>query len=548
MRRLLALVTALLWLSVARMGRAELPHDCNSPRHAVESVFAWQQPWTYDATKAAMCLDAPGKTASERAEIAEHIKTLYDARGLYVRVTAIADDPTWVDPGTGLSEVVPHTGLPDVVVARSNDGKWRWTEPSIDRVEALYAQNYSLLERTVVKRLPRAFKQDVFGIHVWQYLALFVLVLLALAARSLIRFVVKGRVKHLVEHLGQQWAARLVDVFASPGATLLMAIMLRVAYPALRLPGDVELTLGMIVRLLVVLSLVWAAYRLVDVVSERMSARAALTESKLDDQLIPLVRKSLKLLTALAGSLVVLQNAGVDVGSLLAGLGIGGVAVALAAKDTIANFFGSVMIFVDQPFQIGDYVAVAGVEGTVEEVGFRSTRIRTPQASLVTVPNAKFTEANIDNLGRRAYRRTALTLSVAYETSVEQLEAFCEGVRGVILANPYTRKDNYEVHVSALAAKSIDVMLVFFLQVDNWSRELEERHNVLLEVLRVSEAVAIRFWFPAQLPGSELRPPPPPADLVRAVADFAPEGERSRPVPPSLVDGAHLARKRAAAS
>jgi small-conductance mechanosensitive channel len=125
-----------------------------------------------------------------------------------------------------------------------------------------------------------------------------------------------------------------------------------------------------------------------------------------------------------AGALFSLQNFDVDVGSVLAGLGIGGLAVALAAKDTIANFFGSVMIFVDQPFQVGDAIVVKGVEGTVEEVGFRSTRIRTPHNSQVSVPNAAFTEVEIDNYGRRRFRRVAATLALTYDTTPEQVQAF----------------------------------------------------------------------------------------------------------------------------
>lgn len=539
MRRLIAFVLSLFVVLSARFAWAEPPRDCGTPRRAVESVFAWQQAARHDPAKAAMCLDAPGKTRAERAEIAQHIKTLYDARALYVRMNAISDDPAWVDPNTGVAQVVPHEGLKGVVVERQSDGQWRWSEASLDHLEALYAADYSVIERHVVPYLPRALKSDVFGIHLWQYLGLLVLVAVAVLARSLIRFIVKGRVKHLVEHLGQKWAARFVDVFASPGATLLMAGMLRVGGPMLRMPLDVALVLSFVVRLLIVVSLVLAAYRLVEVVAERMAAKAEITNSRLDDQLVPLVRKSLKGLTLVAGTLLVLQNLGIDVGSLVAGLGIGGVAIALAAKDTIANFFGSVMIFIDQPFQIGDYVSVAGVEGTVEEVGFRSTRIRTPHVSLVTVPNAKFTEANIDNLGRRTYRRVSVTLSLTYDTTVEQIEAFCEGLRGIVLANRSTSKDRYQVHFSGVTPQSLEVMLVFFLQVETWSREFEERHNLLLEVLRLAETVGVRFVGPVS-PADARRKTPVFEELSAAVRAFAPEGERSRPVPPTFTDGAYL--------
>jgi MscS family membrane protein len=288
-----------------------------------------------------------------------------------------------------------------------------------------------------------------------------------------------------------------------------------------------------------VLSLVWAVYRLVDVLAETMAAKAAVTESKLDDQLVPLVRKSLKVLTVIAGLLFLLENLNVDVTSLLAGLGIGGVAVALAAKDTVANFFGSIMIFIDRPFQIGDWVVVSGVEGIVEEVGFRSTRIRTFYNSLVTVPNAKFMEANIDNYGARQYRRSYFTLNVTYDTTVDQMQSFVEGIRAIIQNNPYTRKDYYEVHMSGFGAHSLDVMVYFFFKVKSWTEELRERHHVLLEIMRLAADLGIVFAFPTQTlqvdslaaPGAErqLPPPLPRGELESVIRDFGPGGTKGQP-------------------
>ena len=135
------------------------------------------------------------------------------------------------------------------------------------------------------------------------------------------------------------------------------------------------------------------------------------------------------------GILIVLQNMGVNVFSLLAGLGLGGLAFALAAKDTAANLFGSIMILTDRPFKIGDWVKMDGVEGTVEEIGFRSTRVRTFYNSLITIPNATIANVQIDNLGVRQYRRTTATLGVTYDTSMEKMNQFVEGIRKIIEGN-----------------------------------------------------------------------------------------------------------------
>ena len=404
-----------------------------------------------------------------------------------------------------------------------------------------------MIDVAFVERLPPWLRGQLFGIEYWQYLAILLLLLFGLIVRKVIQYVVKNRVRHLVETMGQASAARLVDVFASPGATLIMAGVLRVAYPALRLPPSAEEALLVAVRLLVVISLTLAVYRLIDVLAERLSERAARSESKLDDQLIPLMRKSLKIFTFIAGVVFVLQNLDVNIGSLLAGLGIGGIAVALAAKDTLANFFGSIMIFADRPFQVGDWVAIAGAEGIVEEVGFRSTRIRTFYNSQMTVPNAKFTEANIDNYGRRAYRRTSITLGLTFDTTPEQMQAFVEGIRAVLRANPHTRKDFYEVHMAGFGAYSFEVLVYFFFKVDSWSEELRQRHNVFLEIMRLAQALGVRFAYPTRTMVVDSLPAPgaprPAAERLQAselaavVDAFGPGGSRACPSGPVISSG-----------
>ena len=261
---------------------------------------------------------------------------------------------------------------------------------------------------------------------------------------------------------------------------------------------------------------------------------------------MPLVRKGLKVITVVVGGLFILQNLSVDVSSLLAGLGIGGLAFALAAKDTLANFFGSVMIFVDRPFQIGDWVIAGGKEGVVEEVGFRSTRLRTFYNSLMTIPNAKITDTHIDNYGERRYRRCSTTLGLTYDTTPEQMQAFVEGVRAIIQANPHTRKDAYEVHMSGFGDSSLNVMLYFFFEVESWTIELREKHNVFLEIMRLAEKLGVSFAFPTSTlhvaevpePGErQLAAPLEDEALAATVESFGPEGDVGRPGGPKLTQG-----------
>jgi MscS family membrane protein len=251
-------------------------------------------------------------------------------------------------------------------------------------------------------------------------------------------------------------------------------------------------------RVAAAVSAVLIAYRLVDVGADIFAKRADDTETKLDDQLVPLVRKSVKAVTVVVGVIFVLQNMEVDVASLVAGASLGGLAFSLAARDTVANLFGSVSIFADQPFQVGDWVVMNGVEGVVEEVGMRSTRVRTFYRSLVSIPNSKVADGVIDNYGMRDSRRTFLKLGLQYDTTPEQMEAFCDGVRAILANNPLVKKDGYYVCFSGFGDSALEVMLYFFFATDVWAEELRNRHLIFLEVLRLAKELGVGFAFPTR--------------------------------------------------
>ena len=138
------------------------------------------------------------------------------------------------------------------------------------------------------------------------------------------------------------------------------------------------------------------------------------------------------------------------------------------------------------------------MEGTVESVGFRSTRVRTFYNSLISVPNSRFTTSSVDNFGRRRYRRFKTVIGLQYDTKPEQLDAFCEGVRELIRRHPYTRKDYYHVYLNDLSDSALDVLLYCFFECPDWSIELRERHRLLVDVMRLSERLGVQFAFPTR--------------------------------------------------
>ena len=222
------------------------------------------------------------------------------------------------------------------------------------------------------------------------------------------------------------------------------------------------------------------------------------TDTALDDQLVPLIRKVLKTFVVAIGTLFILSNLNIDIVPLLTGLSIGGLAFALAAQDTIKNFFGSLMIFIDKPFQIGDWITSGEIDGNVEEVGFRSSRIRTFRNSLMSVPNGKLADRTIDNHGLRKYRRFYTQIAVTYDTPPELLQTFIDGLVQIVMNHPHTRKDYYNIFLNDMASFSLNIMFYIFFEVPNWTEELKARHEVLMEILMLGEKLEVNFAFPTQ--------------------------------------------------
>lgn len=297
-----------------------------------------------------------------------------------------------------------------------------------------------------------------------------------------------------------------------PFGLMVMAFVWWAGLNMLGLPPKALVVLLVSVKFLACVSTVWVAYRLVDLLGALLKDKALATESKMDDALVPLVIKTMKVFVTVMGVVFVADNLDVDVTSLLAGLGLGGLAFALAAKDVAGNLFGSITVLLDQTFHVGDWVVIGDVEGTVERIGFRSTRIRTFYNSLVSVPNSTLITANVDNMGSRAFRRMNCKLSIAYDTPPERLEAFCEGVREIVRLHPYMRKDYFHVYFNDFASSSLDILVYVFWRTPDWGTELRERHRFLLDCLRLAKRLGVEYAFPTQtlhMIQSEIGPPRP---------------------------------------
>lgn len=213
---------------------------------------------------------------------------------------------------------------------------------------------------------------------------------------------------------------------------------------------------------------------------------------------LPLGRKTVVVLMWILAVLIALQNLGYSVASLLAGIGIGGAALAFAAKDTLANFFGSLVIFVDKPFAIGDWVKVGTIEGTVEEVSLRVTRVRTFERSLITIPNQDLTTKPIENFSRMEKRRIKFEVGVTFDTPVEKLEAGIARIRELIAADEGIHDEPQYVYFTKIDSSSLTIFVQCFTITIDYDEYLQVRHRLLVRIKVEFEKLGISFAFPTQ--------------------------------------------------
>lgn len=253
-----------------------------------------------------------------------------------------------------------------------------------------------------------------------------------------------------------------------------------------------------IVRGICIWCVIWYLLLVTTKLTEHFNERASKTESKLDDMLVPIISSSIKFILVAFGVLLVIQNLGYSVSSVLAGLGIGGAAVALASKDTLANIFGSLVVFFDHPFDIGDWIEVNGISGSVEEIRLRSTIIRTWDNSLVTMPNQLLTTASINNYERRHKRKMDCNFGVLYSTTADQIEKIVSDIKQYILENPDLYAPNHYVGFLGFGDSSLDIEVVVFTLETSKAEHMAVRQKFLLQVMRIVEAAGTGFAFPTR--------------------------------------------------
>lgn len=341
-------------------------------------------------------------------------------------------------------------------------------------------------------------RQGPFDLLVWQWLAIPVLMLVAGLLGALASRLVRGSLWRIVRRTNTEWDDAILTKLAAPITSAMILIVASMLLPLLLLPQAAQHAAYLALRGALFLVFFWSLWRLVDVARLVLATTGWARRAPTSRALLPLgARFSKALLVALA-VIALLSLMGLPVTSLVAGLGIGGLALALAAQKTVENLFGAFSIGADQPFREGDFVKIEDFVATVEAIGLRSSRFRTLDRTLITIPNGKLAEMRLESFTARDRMRLATIIGVVYETTASQMREVLQGFERVLRGHPKIWADAVVVRFREFAASSLDIEVMAWFQTKEWSEFQLIRQEILLQFMEVIERAGTSVAFPTR--------------------------------------------------
>jgi len=354
-------------------------------------------------------------------------------------------------------------------------------------------------ETSLGEWLPAPFVEWSFlELQLWQWIGLAVLAVLAYFVSWLVVRLVFAVSRRLAKHTENEIDDRLLAAVPAPARMLAALAIFALGLVALRLSGPAHRVLVSALRALSIVSIIWLVLRAVDVFSAASQKRLEAADRRAVGAVIPLARRTLKAFLLAVAGIGVLQNLGIEVTGLLAGLGLSGLVLALAAQKSVANLFGGVTLVTDQPVREGDFCAFGGKTGTVERIGLRSTQLRTADRTLITVPNSEFAEMQLENFAARDRVKLATVLGLRYETTPDQLRVVLAELRKLLLAHPKLSNDPARVRFGGFGAHSLDVEIFTYVLTRDYNEFLAVREDLYLRIMDVVKAAGSGLAFPSQ--------------------------------------------------
>jgi MscS family membrane protein len=426
---------------------------------------------------------------------------------------------------------------------------WLWSAATVADIDALYSRyGYGWAG----DHLPPAFTSlELAGIQLWQWLGLAIGIVLALVLGWLASLLVRRLLARISRLTGRRRDDTLVKRLGAPIALALATLFFVLELPLLVLAPEKHDRITTGCKLAALLALGWSLVRIVDVIGENAFGYYKERKDEMGMAMVPVARKILKPIIVVIVFIVALQNVGMNVGGLLAGLGIAGLAISLAGKNTIENLFGSLIIAFDRPFRVGDVIKVGDFTGTVEDLGLRSTRIRTIERTVVTIPNAQLADSKVENLARRDRLRFYAKLELRHETSADQLQLVVDEVKRYLLAHQRVWQEGFSVRLIGFGDSGVELEIHCYVTTADWGEFTGIREAMLLDLTAILERAGSERAYTSR---TIYRAQDTPLDAERArqasavVAERRARGELCLPEIPEAVRAALLPPPPAAAA
>lgn len=473
-----------------------------SPRAALESFLRYADAGTWDA--AADFLSVPARDRDRAPELARRLKSVIDQRLTIdlARVSPLATgDTTDGDLGGDRIAVLTIANDRDDVVrmvrVSTNPSRWAFSQATVNSVDAWYA---TLGTPWLRDRLPAALNREgPLNVYWWQWIGLAAAVPLLLAIAWVLGAVLRVVLGRLASRTLTNWDDVLLENLRGPFRLWAAAIVAGPILAQLALNARVAGLVDASTRGFGFIALFWALLRVIRLAQSRLENAAwEVGQGAQARTLVPLLGNFLRVTVIIVALLVALAQFGYPVGTLLAGLGIGGIAVALAAQKTVEHMFGSISIAADKAFRVGDWVRAGTTEGTVERIGLRSTSIRTMERTVVRVPNGRLADERIETFGERDRILLRTFLDVTYATGPAQLTRIRERLDALLRAHPKVWPDTIRVYIIDFTDSAIRFEVVAWFLTTEWIEFLQIRHDLFLACMRIIEEEGSQFAFPSR--------------------------------------------------
>jgi MscS family membrane protein len=481
---------------------AEDPLGRETPRGAVLGFIRAAASQNYE--RAAQYLDARA-TPREASELARKLKTIVDRWLAVTDFDSLSHEPRgrldddlspnlekvgelWRDgkPVPILLERVERPGLPPI---------WLVSAGTLRLVPALYAE----IELPWIERaLPEPWRKfHLLGLPLWQWVMLLLAIPIVWALAWVLHRVLLKALRPLLLRLTGPGADAELTRVAAPLRLLTGAVALASWVALTKLPLLTRVFWTRVAGAVAIVGVGWLLFRLVKTVFDRTDIHFRLTNQIGRLAALELARRLAKIAVVVATAFALLYLGGLDLTAALAGLGIGGIALALAAQKTLENFFGGLMIISDQPVRVGDFCRIGDVVGVVEDIGLRSTRVRTLERTVVSIPNGQTAAVNVENFGLRDKIWFRPTIGLRLETTPEQLRYVLAEIRQMLYAHPMVETDSARIRLVRVSSSSLDLEVFSYVKTSDYTTFVEVQEDVLLRMLDIIEASGTALAFPS---------------------------------------------------